>query len=413
MLLGMEIFRTCGVSPTAASKPIEVKANTTTDTLTYRIFDNENDFSFFIAEDLGLSVSINDSATFRQELKDSLHLTLNREKRITIPKTYLSEFLDFSINSPDTEKIMVQMVDLESKAKVAKYTFDVNEGDHFFLKFDVSKGGGAAMQVEVLLNDIRVAGDMSLLRKKMFANDFIVSKSGKVDVVFRNFGFFRLRGEIEVAIKAKKEKIKYEQQKIIRSYQEDVNIIVKDTIYKTLFDESVVVSHSLNLKENPVFESQFGFSEDRQVLGFAVFLYPTNQKENLEFQRREIYREDVLQDFSLKELIGKSYIYLPEFTFLDMDFSIFDFDRKDFWRNGQIQSVSSWKLSANSKMNYVFFGIKDNLNKNKIHIKLTNNSILYDQELNLQVIALFVESFSVTESVEVQEFDEIIILSLL
>jgi hypothetical protein len=149
------------------------------------------------------------------------------------------------------------------------------------------------------------------------------------------------------------------------------------------------------------------------VLGFAVFLYPTNQKENLEFQRREIYREDALQDFSLKELIGKSYIYLPEFTFLDMDFSIFDFDRKDFWRNGQIQSVSSWKLSANSKMNYVFFGIKDNLNKNKIHIKLTNNSILYDQELNLQVIALFVESFSVTESVEVQEFDEIIILSLL
>jgi hypothetical protein len=96
-----------------------------------------------------------------------------------------------------------------------------------------------------------------------------------------------------------------------------------------------------------------------------------------------------------------------------LNFSVFDFNQKNYWLNGQNQFVDSWNLSKNSKRNYAFFGVKDDMKDQRIHIKLINKSALYDQEISLKVIALFVESFKVIESVEVQEFDEIIILSLL
>jgi hypothetical protein len=402
-----------GLFAQAITMPIQSVPEMSLDTLNSQIFDTEDDFSVFIVEYLDLPMTNSDSSISRQILKDSLHMVLNRDKKITIPKAYLNEFSDFIIADPVAMKIMAQTVDLGSKVNLAKFTFEVKEGDHFFLKFDVKKGGIAGMQIEVLLNDVRIADDLSIHRKKEFTKNFVVSKIGKVDVVLRYFGFLKLQGDIEVDIVPIKQKIRLQQARLNRVVQEELNVLVRDTIYKTLFDEPVLVSHSLNLKGNSVFERQLELSQDQQVLGFAVFLFPTDQKEKLEFQRRDVYREDILQDFALKELIGRSYVYLPEFTFSELNFSVFDFNQKNYWLNGQNQFVDSWNLSKNSKRNYAFFGVKDDMKDQRIHIKLINKSALYDQEISLKVIALFVESFNVIESVEVQEFDEIIILSLL
>jgi len=81
--------------------------------------------------------------------------------------------------------------------------------------------------------------------------------------------------------------------------------------------------------------------------------------------------------------------------------------------NGQNKVGNNWKLSANSKRNYTFWAINEELKDNKIIIKLTNKSALYNHELGLQVIVLFEEIFTVNKPVEITEFDEIIILSLL
>jgi hypothetical protein len=392
---------------------IPSEPQSSTDSLNFRVFDTSEDFSIFIAEDLAMSAPLLDSSIIGQSKKDSLHFVLNRDKQIIIPKTSLNEFLDFTIQEPVTAKVMDQTVNLITKDKLAKYTFEVKEGDHFFLKFDISKGGGIGMQVEVLLNDVRVTDEMSLSRKKEFALDFVVAQVGKVDVVFRNFGFFRLQGKIQVDITPKKEKIRFQERKLVRVYEKEKNMIVRDTLFKTLIDEPVMVSHSLNLTGNSTFQRQLEILEDRKILGFAIFMYPYEQKEKLEFQRREVYREDPLQDFAWKELIGKSYTYLPEFFLSDLDLSIFDFNYKNHWLNGQNKVGNNWKLSANSKRNYAFWGINEELKDNKITIKLTNKSALYNHELGLQVIVLFEEIFTVIKPVETKEFDEIIILSLL
>lgn len=383
------------------------------DTLNFQVFDNEREFSLFLAEDMNLFENESDSLTFGQSKKDSLHLALNRDKKIVIPKKHLIEFSDFILSEPEVKKIMVQTVDLFPKDKLVKYTFEVTEGDYFFLKFNTTKGGLFGTQIEVLLNEVRVEQQMSLNMKKEFALEFLVAQSGKVDVVFRNFGFFKLQGDIEIDIKPRKEKIKIQQERLLQVYKNKVNVLVRDTLYQTLLNDPFTVSHSLNLKGNSVFQRQFKLPPEMHVIGLAIFLYPFEEKEKLEFQRREIYKEDPLQDFALKELIGKSYTYLPEFPLLNLDFSVSDLNYKNHWLNGQNQVSEGWKLSSNSKRNYAFFELKSDLSDNKINVKVINRSELYSYEMNLQMIVLFVESFSVIEEVEVKEFEDIIILTLI
>jgi hypothetical protein len=178
-------------------------------------------------------------------------------------------------------------------------------------------------------------------------------------------------------------------------------------------DEAFTVSHKLNLKGNSIFLKQIELSPDFQVLGFAIFLYPYEEKESLEIQRREVFREDPLQDFALKELTGKSYTYLPEYSLPDLHFSISEFNDKNHWLNGQNQVSDSWKLSSNSKNNYAFFELKEEFKDNKINVKVINRSALYNYEIGLKMILLFVENFTVSEEVEIQEFEDIIILTLI
>jgi hypothetical protein len=382
------------------------------DSLNFRIFQDEKNFQYFLAEEISLPGKY-PVLSLKQNEKDSLFLVLNRDKKIIISKKYLIEFNDFSVEEPVSKKIMVQTMDLFPKDKIVKYSFEVEEGDHFFLKFSASKGGAFGTEIEVLLNEIRVDHDMSLNREKEFDLDFVSSQKGKVDVVFRNFGIFKLHGEIEIDIKPRKEKIRLQEDKFLQVYKKNVISSINDTLFKTVVDEAFTVSHKLNLKGNSIFLKQIELSPDFQVLGFAIFLYPYEEKESLEIQRREVFREDPLQDFALKELTGKSYTYLPEYSLPDLHFSISEFNDKNHWLNGQNQVSDSWKLSSNSKNNYAFFELKEEFKDNKINVKVINRSALYNYEIGLKMILLFVENFTVSEEVEIQEFEDIIILTLI
>ena len=383
------------------------------DTSKSRVFDTERDLAYFIVEDLGLQNSKIDFASAEVSKKDSLFEALNLNKEISFPTSYLGHFSNFIIAPPIAEKIMAQTVDLAAKDKLAKFSFEVKEGDRFFLKFDVQKGAGFGMYVEVLLNNVKIADEFSLKRKEEFAMDFEVAKPGMVDVVFRNFGFLRLQGNLDVEVLPRKQKIKFEEISIAKVHEKEERVMLRDTLFSTLMDDSVLVSHGLNLKGISVFQRQLDLPQGKELLGFAVFLFPQDQKQKMEFQRRETLREDGLQDFALKELLGKSYTYLPEFGLKDIDFSVFDQARSYHWLNGQNIQGSNWELSPNSKRNYAFFGVRNGFSTDKIFLRVTNKSSLYDQDLGLQVVAIFVESFSVVQQVEVQEFEKIIRLSLI
>ena len=379
----------------------------------FRIFEDEKNFQLFLAKEISVAGNYPVLSSLKQSEKDSLFLVLNRDKKVIIPKEYLGEFYEFSIGEPVAKQIMVQTVDLFPKDKIVKYTFEVAEGDHFFLKFKAIKGGAFGTQIEVLLNEVRVEHDMSLNREKEFDLDFISTQGGKVDVVFRNFGIFRLHGEIGVDIKSRKEKIRLQEDQNIIVYKKNVISSISDTLFNTLVDEPFTVSHKLNLNGNSIFQKQIEFSPDFQVLGFAIFLYPYAEKESLDFQRREVFREDPLEDFALKELIGKSYTYLPEYSLPDLDISVSESDDKNHWLNVQNKVGESWRLSSNSKNNYAFFELKGESKDNKINVRVVNRSALYNYEIGLKMILLFLESFTISEEVEIQEFKDIIILTLI
>jgi hypothetical protein len=383
------------------------------DSIASFVFDSERDLELFISEYAGLFDEQSTIIQLDSIRLDSLFLALNRDKRVMIPKAHLPGFVDFVLDEPAVKTIMAQGLDLSPKTKQVTYSFDVNEGDHFFLKFASSKGGGQGARIEVLFNAVRVSDELVLNRKKEFEVDFVVARAGKVEVVFKNFGLFRVQGDLRVDVQPRKERIRYLEARQLQLFKKEVNVTVKDTIYQTLFDEAIRVTHKLNLKGNAVFEKPLEFLPDRNVLGFAIFLYPFGQKEKLEYQRREVYREDPLQDFALKELTGRSYTYLPVFDLTDLDFSVVDFSQKKKWLNGEIEASDSWQSSPNSKRNYAFFKAQENLQTSTIYVKVSNRSALYNRELGLQIIALIEESFIVSESVEVAESLEIIILTLL
>lgn len=395
------------------SKPTVSVESGSSDSLNFLVFDTEQDFGLFIRENRWLADNEASFPKLDSGQMDSLFLVLNRDKKLIIPKAYLSEFSEFELEEPALQKIMVQSLDLIPKDKQIKYSFELKEGDHFFLRFDPIKGGGYGTGIEVLFNAVRVSEEVSLYKKKEFSLDFLATLPGTVEVVFRNFGFFKIQGEISVEVKPRKEKIKVQEDRSVQVYKKERIVSLKDTLYKTLFDEPIVITHRLNLKGNSVFIKHLELLPDRNLLGFAIFLYPYIEKEKLEFQRREIYREDPLQDFALKELIGRSYTYLPEFDLPDLDLSVVDFTNKNYWTNGETKILDRWESSPNSKSNYAFFKSKVGSNDFNFHVKVSNLSGLYNHEMGLQIVALFEDSFTVSESVDVQESEEIIIITLL
>jgi len=195
--------------------------------------------------------------------------------------------------------------------------------------------------------------------------------------------------------------------------KELVDAQVQDTIFQTVVDERVVLTHRANLKGNSVLQKQLDFGIDNEVLGFALFFFPYSEKDNLQVSRRETYREDPLEDFSVKELSGKSFTYLPEFAFPELSVSLIDTQRKIFWSNGNHPALEAWKVSPNSKANYAFFKTKQTLGNGSVQAKFSNTSDLYDLDFGLKIISLTLKKFTIKQEVDVEGFEETILLTIL
>jgi hypothetical protein len=290
---------------------------------------------------------------------------------------------------------------------------DAIKGDSFTLNYVVEEGIGNAAYIEVLLNQVRVAKSLTVKRGKKVNLEFFASETGVIEVILRSMGPFDEKGNIEIHVTPRTEQVELKRIIAPKIRKEIVDAIVADTLYQTLVDEQVKLTHRANLKGNSVLQKQLDFGTENDVIGFAVFFFPLTDKDNLQISRRETYREDPLEDFSLKELIGKSFTYLPEYNFPELAISISDAQRKLIWSNGSYPAPENWKVSANSKANYAFFQSKEKLAGGTIQMKFSNISELYDLNFGLKIIKLIVKNFAVKQEVDVKEFEETILLTIL
>lgn len=383
------------------------------DTVFTTSFASESDLTFFIAKEFSLEESI-----VPGDLKkiDSIHQVLNETKSLVIPKSDLLKFLGFSVTTPVPKIVISQTIALEPKKKTQDVVLDVNKGDSFSMIYKLEGGFlnniGAAAYIEVLLNQVRVVRSLTSKRGKVVKLDFVAQESGEVKISFRNIGFLKEQGNLEVFVTPKKEFIELKQIRIPVQKKETVNAVVGDTLYQRIIDETVLLNHRANLRGSSIYQKELEFSSDQELLGFAFFYYPIKDKDNLQVFRRESYREDPLEDFALKELQGKSFTYLPEYSILSLDFSLQDSNRNSFWANGNSLQSRDWQVSPNSKKNYGFFFLSEPAGEKEIQFKFSNLSDLYEVEIGLQLIALSIKKFSIKQEVENTGYEEYIQLTL-
>lgn len=380
------------------------------DTLSAQTFVSESEFSLFIAEELKITESI---TSLNMQEVDSLHKLLNETKKVLIPKADLVKFLGFKVTSPETKQVMGQAVELSPKNRTQRLTLDVIEGDSFTLNYVVEEGIGNAGKIEILLNQVSVAKAAAKKRGKKITLAFVASETGEVEIVLRNTGPLKEKGTIQVHVTPRAENVVVKKIRSVVLRKELVDAQVQDTLFQTVVDERVVLTHRANLKGNSVLQKQLDFGIDNEVLGFALFFFPYSEKDNLQISRRETYREDPLEDFSVKELSGKSFTYLPEFAFPELSVSLIDTQRKIFWSNGNHPALEAWKVSPNSKANYAFFKTKQTLGNGSVQVKFSNTSDLYDLDFGLKIISLTLKKFTIKQEVDVEGFEETILLTLL
>lgn len=383
---------------------------TQSDTVFTQLFSSENELTLFIAEELKITESI---STLNKQEVDSLHQLLNTTKQLLIPKSDLVKFLGYSVIKPETKLVLGQGIELSPKARVQRLELDAIKGDSFTLNYVVEEGIGNAAYIEVLLNQVRVAKSLTVKRGKKVNLEFFANETGVVEVILRSMGPFNEKGNIEVHVTPRTEQVQLKRIIVPKIRKEIVDAIVADTLYQTVVDEQVKLTHKANLKGSSVMQKQLDFGAENEVLGFAVFFFPFADKDNLQISRREIFREDPLEDFSLKELIRKSFTYLPEYNFPELAVSISDAQRKLIWSNGSYPASENWKVSPNSKANYAFFQSKEKLASGTIQMKFSNISELYDLNFGLKIIKLIVKNFAVKQEVDVKEFEETILLTIL
>jgi hypothetical protein len=395
--------------PLGASSPFGIQ-----DTLLSKTFQSENDFSYFIADEFGITENREQE---NQQKIDSLYQILNKDKKILIPKKDLIDFLGYSIAAPVAKEVASQTVSIDSKSKEFRLELEVMEGDFFELKYAVIKGIihsiGSAAIVDVLLNEVSVARSLAKKRGKSVDLEFLAPESGKVEIVIRNVGPLPEKGNLQVFVTPRKELInlkKIKNKVLVKKLEET---LVQDTIFQTIIDQQVVLDQGVNLKGSAFFQQKIDFSPDQEILGFSVFFYPFTEKENLQVFRRETYREDPLEDFSVKELVGRSFTYLPEFSIPFLAYTLTDNYKNVLWSSNADSYLTSWGISPNSKSNYAFFLAKDNLANTSILVRFSNTSELYDLDFGLKIITLSVKKFKITQELDVEGFEETILLSLL
>jgi hypothetical protein len=380
------------------------------DTLSTQTFVSESELSLFIAEELKINESV---LALNQQEVDSLHQVLNQTKQLLIPRADLVKFLGFSVAVPETKLVMSQEVELSPKSRVLRLELDAIQGDSFTLTYSVESDLGNAAKVEIVLNKITVAKESSSKRGKKINLAFVASETGTVEIVLRSLGPFKEKGLIEVYATPRAEHIEVKKIRTIKVRKELVDAQVQDTIFQTVADERVILTNRANLKGSAVLQKQLDFGSENEVLGFALFYFPYIDKDNLQISRREIYREDPLEDFSAKELSGKSFTYLPEFSFAGLAVTVTDAQRRLFWSNGNNSKMEDWKVSPNSKANYAFFQSQNTQGNGTVQVRFSNTSDLYDLDFGLKIITLTLKKFTVKQEVDVEEFEETILLTLL
>uniref|UniRef100_UPI0040485309 hypothetical protein n=1 Tax=Algoriphagus sp. TaxID=1872435 RepID=UPI0040485309 len=380
------------------------------DTTLSQVFESERELSLFIVEELELKESVDELD--RQEI-DSLHQVLSNQKSIQIAKKDLLKFLGYRIPAPVAKMVISQSLNLAPKEKTQKLSLEVNKGDQFELSYEVEEGIGSAAYLEVHLNQVKVAQSLSSKRGKKIALDFTIPEEGMLELIFRNVGPFKEKGNLEVRIVPRKEQVQLKKIRNTVSNFEIQDSWVNDTIFQTLVHEQVLLNHRNNLKGNSIVQKQLNLGLLSEVIGFGILYYPADQKDKLQVFRREIFKENPLEDFSVKELIGKSFTYLPEFSISDLSCSLMDNNRTIFWSNMSSMGQGNWNISSNSKQNYAFFRPGDLINSSQIQVKFSNTSNLYDIEIGIEVIVLSIKKFKIKQEVEIQEFEETILLKLL
>ncbi len=380
------------------------------DTISTQTFVSESELSLFIAEELKINESV---LALNQQEVDSLHQLLNQTKQVLIPRADLVKFLGFLVPIPEKKLVLSQEVEMSPKSRVLRLELDATQGDSFTLSYVVGADLGNAAKVEILLNKISVAKESSSKRGKKINLAFVASETGKVEIVLRSLGPFKEKGIIEVHATPRSEHIEVKKIRSIKVRKELVDAQVQDTIFQTVVDERVILTNRANLKGKSALQKQLDFGSENEVLGFALFFFPSTEKEKLQVSRREIYREDPLEDFSMKELKGRSFTYLPEFTFSGLSVSLIDAQSSLFWSNGNNPKMEEWKVSPNSTSNYAFFQSKKTLDNGKVQVKFSNTSDLYDLDFGLKIITLTLKKFTVKQEVDVEEFEETILLTLI
>ncbi len=411
-LVILPIFIVCLIywSPVKGYNSLLEKEYLLRDTTLSQVFESERELSLFIAEELELKESVDE---LDQQEIDSLHQVLSNEKSIQISKKDLLKFLGYRIPVPVAKMVISQSLNLAPKEKTQKLSLEVNKGDQFELSYEVEEGIGSAAYLEVHLNQVKVAQSLSSRRGKKIALDFIIPEEGILELIFRNVGPFKEKGNLEVRIAPRKEQIQLKKIRNTITNFEIQDSWVNDTIFQTLVDEQVLLNHRNNLKGNSIVQKQLNLGVLSEVIGFGILYYPANQKDKLQVFRKEIFRENPLEDFSVKELNGKSFTYLPEFSISDLSCSLLDNNRTIFWSNMSSMGQGNWNVSSNSKQNYAFFRPGDLINSSQIQVKFSNTSNLYDIEIGIEVIVLSIKKFKVKKEVEIQEFEETILLKLL
>lgn len=410
-LLVISCFVFLGTLQVAENKPLfSVIEGIQNDTLLTKTFGSKNELSLYIAEELNLTETT--SFSDRREV-DSLHLLLNESKQLLIGKSELIKFIAFSVANPVPKKVVAQTVKLSHKDKIQRLSLEVNQGDSLTLEYVVEKGIGSAGFIEVLLNQVRVAEAVSVKRGKRINLHFKASEKGLVEIIIRNVGLLKESGNIEVFVTPQIEQVQIKKIRTVQVKKELMDTLVQDTLFQTVVDSEVVLTNRSNLKGSFLLQKQIDFIPENEFLGFGVFVFPSSEKEKLQFSRKETYREDPLEDFSLKELIGKSFTYLPEFAFPELIISLSDMKRKLLWSSGDETASGGWRMSPNSKSNYVFFQAMQPSVEKSFNLKFSNSSDLYDLDFGLKIITLFIKKFTVKQEIEIKEFKETILLTLL
>ena len=380
------------------------------DTVLTKILEEETYLSLFIANQLAISEQ---NPNLINSTRDSLHSYLKENKSIKVNTRDLEYFLDFKLEDQEPELVISKSISLSPKVQVELLELDINKGERLFLNYEKEKNIISLERIEILLNEIKVSNINKIKSGKPTIFEFTAEKSGKVKIILRSFGVLPQKGNLSVSITKNKPKLSLHKLTETSLRKEISPEMEKDTLIKSLFDEDVFLSGKIDPRRSTSLVKNFDLSSMEQILGIGLFFYPTVEKENLQIFRKDYIRQDPLEDFTLKELKGKSFTYLPEYTIETLELKLQDNSRNIIWTNSKNNFYSTWKKSPNSKSNYSFFTVDRELIPKGLTLTVANKTKLYDNQVSIKILVVVTQEFLVNKEKEIKEVEEKYVLTIL